>query len=479
MNLCHFAKVIIGRSSKDSSALKYWNNHVNGIPQSEKYHAPKYDTTFSQHQRYLFYTRVMHKYPKMYISEGEFRRRIPRVQKYLTNSKFFKNSNKSGEKSSFIETYSLVSWIEQTESERRSHELINCNKCQQTESGLHDSATMETLQLEELSSNVAEAMMPDNDTSPQITNKRVQKFVNTLHPILKQKLGVDLKNCVEKTFSLESKQNSTEKQKQSVKKLRENNNKMQDTLYNENTDLDNFLCSGSSYSQYERERKKQYFETPESAKKITEKNSNKIKLGLKKQKSHHGNFENYNFDKKTFLLELKENKCENVNWTALGKKYNITNKSGFFPSNAGQILKQFAVKNGIQTNKFNSNKTVSGRDIIQRVRRKYLRVRGLSVPHPRPAKKIRETLNQKIADGICNIGVCIAPKVCTVNRINSTGDLVVTQEEVYGRKFPLQKIREESLKEQDELGVLRSGSNEDYDTLSPEEVINKLHEYGK
>ena len=52
---------------------------------------------------------------------------------------------------------------------------------------------METLQLEELSSNLAEAMMPDNDTSPQITNMRVQKFVNTLHPILKQKLGVDLK----------------------------------------------------------------------------------------------------------------------------------------------------------------------------------------------------------------------------------------------------------------------------------------------
>ena len=73
---------------------------------------------------------------------------------------------------------------------------------------------------------------------------------------------------------------------------------------------------------------------------------------------------NYNFDKKTFLLKLKENKCENVNWTALGEKYNITYKSGFFPSNAGQILKQFAAENGIQTNKFNSNKTVSGRDII-------------------------------------------------------------------------------------------------------------------
>ncbi|XP_062602067.1 uncharacterized protein LOC134263700, partial [Saccostrea cucullata] len=174
-----------------------------------------------------------------------------------------------------------------------------------------------------------------------------------------------------------------------------------------------------------------------------------------------------------------ENKGENVNWTALGKKYNIKNTAGIFPSNAGQILKQFAFENGIQTEKFNQQKIVSGRDIIQRVRRKYLRVRGLAVPHQRPANKIRKALQKKIDDGVYDIGVCIAPKVFDFNKISNTGELVVDQKEVYGRKFPLLKIREQSLQEQETLGVLRSSSDEEYSSLPPADVIKKLNEYGK
>jgi hypothetical protein len=40
----------------------------------------------------------MEKYPKMQISFEKFKYKLPRIQKYITNSKYWKNNNKNGEK---------------------------------------------------------------------------------------------------------------------------------------------------------------------------------------------------------------------------------------------------------------------------------------------------------------------------------------------------------------------------------------------
>jgi hypothetical protein len=79
--------------------------------------------------------------------------------------------------------------------------------------------------------------------------------------------------------------------------------------------------------------------------------------------------------------------------------------------NAGQILKVSAKSHGIDVDKFNNHKIVSGRDVSHWIRRKYLRVRGLAVPRQKPAAKIRTHLRQKIDQGDMDVGVCIAPKV--------------------------------------------------------------------
>ncbi|CAG2201010.1 unnamed protein product [Mytilus edulis] len=56
-------------------------------------------------------------------------------------------------------------------------------------------------------------------------------------------------------------------------------------------------------------------------------------------------------------------------WKKLGEKFNVTNKKGERPANAGQILMGFAQYNKINTDQFNINMRISHRDYIQRVRR--------------------------------------------------------------------------------------------------------------
>lgn len=466
MNLCHFAKVLIARASKDQSSIQYWQDHASGVPLRAEHLIPRYDTSLSENSRYHFYCQVMHKYPKMYISKYQFHNKIGRVQSYLTQSKFFRNSNKSGEKNSYLETYNLMAWLQQSEHDRKSHALSDCPKCLETESGLHSSASADTLAMEDLSFTITKSILEEGLTSPQSSNKKVEKFMNTLSPILKQKLDVNLNECVKKTFNLQSKENSTEKQKQSVKKLKENKTNIQNALFGATHDVERFLSSGTSYNQYERERLEKFFETSESAKELVEKKSKKIKLGLNKPKKHHGKFTSYVFNKQAFLLEMKENKNENVNWSSLARKYTIKTKNGQFPANAGQILKQYAQDNGVDVNRFNRQKTVSGRDIAQRIRRKYLRVRGITVPRERSARLIRQSVNENIEQGVFDVGICIAPKVLQTTKINSSGELVMEEEEIYGRKFSLTSIRERSLQEQAAEGVLRSLSDSEYQDLS-------------
>jgi hypothetical protein len=49
----------------------------------------------------------MEKYPKMQISFEKYKYKLPRIQKYITNSKYWKNNNKNGEKMEFIRLHSV------------------------------------------------------------------------------------------------------------------------------------------------------------------------------------------------------------------------------------------------------------------------------------------------------------------------------------------------------------------------------------
>lgn len=116
-------------------------------------------------------------------------------------------------------------------------------------------------------------------------------------------------------------------------------------------DVHYFLCSGKSFSQHERDRLATGFTAREETT-VREKTQNEKNKGLKNKK-HHGPFNSYNINKEALENELASMPSNRpINWTRLAKKINVTKiKDNTMPLNAGQVIKQFAISNGISLEK--------------------------------------------------------------------------------------------------------------------------------
>lgn len=122
MNYCNFAKVIIARNSKDPQSIDLWNSssgkNNNSSPQLAV-HLGKFNNLYTASERYEFYSRVMFKYPKMHVPYTTFVRQLPRLQNYLTKNSYWKNANKNGEKSQFLNHFDLKKWCTLSEKDKK------------------------------------------------------------------------------------------------------------------------------------------------------------------------------------------------------------------------------------------------------------------------------------------------------------------------------------------------------------------------
>ena len=206
---------------------------------------------------------------------------------------------------------------------------------------------------------------------------------------------------------------SSEKQKEKIKVLRENNSSMTKILGNKENDGTNFLSSSKSFIQYNKERMETFFVPKSIAETNVQKRFEDEKAQRRKPKVSIGKFSNYQFDKTKFLQDMKSIPSGTpVSWTELARKYQVRNAQGNAPGNAGQVLFQFARPNGI--------------DVFQcRVRRpKHKLVKRLSIPMTRPVSKLKEDIQHQVETGKLNIGVNIAPKIVKTNIINDDGKMV-------------------------------------------------------
>jgi hypothetical protein len=107
MNLCNFAQVIISRCTKDASTIN-WRNANACSSDDLKLDIPAHSQLFTTQTRHTLYHTFMRKYPKMQISFEKFKYKLPRIQKYITNSKYWKHSNTNGEQMEFYAYYMKV-----------------------------------------------------------------------------------------------------------------------------------------------------------------------------------------------------------------------------------------------------------------------------------------------------------------------------------------------------------------------------------
>lgn len=467
MNFCNYAKIIIARNSKDPHSS-------NTTGKTGQQQLSKFSNTVPVAKRYEFYQNVMQKYPKMYLPFTSFSTNLPRLQKYITNAKYWKQGNRNGEKSQFIQTFSLQSWLKLPEREKQMHTLKNCVKCEAKNpevASMHVSVSESTKNIIAKTNDLAqEIKMLHSDRMVD----GAEQLVKIIEPIMENTFQKSLKNTVTSKYNLTEKLSSDKKQKQKIKSTRENSEKISRLISNNNNEVTSFLASGNSYNKRDRERMDIYFETTEAAQIRSTSKIKNLKAGVHKPKKHIGNLENYLFKRdefKKFMTALPSG--SKVSWRNLGIKFDVRNKSGARPSNAGQVLMEAAKSIGINITMFNTEKRVSGRDYIQRVRRARhkLLYKKVSIPASQPTRKLHTEIRRRLNNKDIYVGEKIAPKTYRRNRITSTGVLQETDVVVYGRKIPLERIRRQMNIDQ---GSYLRWKKEDYENISSEEVHNRL-----
>lgn len=172
MNFCNFAKIIIARNSKETQ------NTTETTGETTTIRIPVFNNNVTVAKRYDFYQNVMNKYPKMYLTSKAFASNLPRLQKYITESKFWKNGNRNGEKRKLIENFNLQSWNKLSEREKHMHRLIDCIKCEAsnpTISSMHSSVTDTTQNI----------IQKTNELAQEIENMHAARLVDGAEQLVK------------------------------------------------------------------------------------------------------------------------------------------------------------------------------------------------------------------------------------------------------------------------------------------------------
>ncbi|VDI28052.1 Hypothetical predicted protein [Mytilus galloprovincialis] len=178
MNYCNFAKVMLSRCTKDTSAINWWNN-----PDKTNidYPPPSFNTSLTLRTRHENYINFMRNYPKMQIDYKTMEKRITRIQSYLTNPKYWQHDNKDGQRQEFYQNFSIYNWARLAEIEKKRHQLTNCNPCNTThldKSYIHKSVPKENLQLKSLCEQVADKVSPRTSGNKSNAKKEGKKAVD-------------------------------------------------------------------------------------------------------------------------------------------------------------------------------------------------------------------------------------------------------------------------------------------------------------
>ena len=184
----------------------------------------------------------------------------------------------------------------------------------------------------------------------------------------------------------------------------------------------NFRCygGGQSLRGWGRNRAAMSLEPKEAAKR---KNDRQLesKGAQKKPKNHTGKLENVSWDKEALIAEVEAySSDEEVNWSALARRYNVRNMNDEIAKNGGQIIKEWLKIKGVNVSRFKrklSSEDDGTANASTRIRRKKRRITGGEVTFPTDVttEQLKEIARNKIASGEYTIGERIVPRKVNIN----------------------------------------------------------------
>ena len=353
--------------------------------------------------------------------------------------------------------FSITQWIALTKQQQSQHSIQQCVGCA-TSYASHQNQfpTFKTGQRTMVTS--AKAMCSEyiGECNTGECGTITQHLLAGLEASYKETFGQSFTDVITKcpNAALQKRKTTVEKKREKRQLVRKCVQHIQDTL--RTNDATMVLNEGLSLRTYNRIHLAQGFE---SAKMKNERaNSN-----AGKKKTHSPSMEeNVTWDTTAALNELKNwSEDKKINWSQVARQYNIPGK------NRGQVLKEFARKNGLDTY------ALDGLAENRRTRAKKLKMPGneISMPCTSTTQMVKEKWAADIEDGTYSIGIDCAPKEMTVVTCRD-GEVVEQPVTIYSRKVPMNEIRQRLLKNQEKY--MRLQTDEQVDALSKDEAIKFL-----
>ena len=214
------------------------------------------------------------------------------------------------------------------------------------------------------------------------------------------------------------------------------------------------LTENESKRKYHRKRMHQSFHSPQE------------QPAAKKSKSHSPNFSNVTWDKEK-LRETLENWPADVtmNWSQVGRDHGIPG------NNAGQVVKEFTAKQGIDT----SHITTPKRKTTLRPRKRKLPGYEVSIPSNPSIRAVEGEINSMISSGRFTLGEECAPY--TITKYSMVDGIMTPHDhQIQGRKVPLKEIRQKLLNKQ--LQYMRLTTESAIATMTRPQLIKRLNMSG-
>ena len=358
---------------------------------------------------------------------------------------FYSYSYTSASSNTFISHFNAVSWVSLSDDEKKDHQFLNCTRCRTHE---HKEIYMQLRKNKVISSEINQddsiSAIAKTSTSQADYKEKIMAAANLQsEAIWGTSVLTDKLNTIDNTKKAES-----ALLKKAAAAVREYTTAETNLAIRRNN---------QSYNQVSNSRRDITLETTDQTK--------RKRTGI--------NLDIYQFNRDAVRAEIEqiiESGAEKVNFSQLARQQPVMKLDGKQASNANQILKAFAIHEGLMID--------DGVTRERRAKRK-LNIEGheinLSDFFP-TLDALNQDTKDRIASGEWDIGTPIVPVTVRVKTINDKGEVETKTNQLYGRAYSLQQIMDKTLQNLEELSLLRPLYSPDSNI---EEVKLELKRIGK
>ncbi len=316
-------------------------------------------------------------------------------------------------------TFCITQWKQLTDEDRRKHTVSNCNACSAGYPLLQEAFPGGPLHVAPKTSLVC---LPEQQgCSRKAESVECRKVMSELNQEWCKRYDHSLTSTLPAIFpegNLTHKKSKTEKKKDDRTRKRKVASFITARI-SENATI-TMLAEAESQASYNRKRHAMSFELPTSPPK-------KVKLHSPCENSH-----TWSHEDATALLQGHPT-GQAINWSASARTLGIPGR------NAGQVLKEFAVKRGMDVATLECRCTPA----TPRIRRRKKKLPGgeMSVPTLPTLTEIATEKRHLIETGELSIGEPCSPYTITKSVVTAQGNVETRKVQICGRKVPLLDLR--------------------------------------